>query len=135
LRIRDSSYLASSLPRRFFDCAGTPFGPIVLSGFGLVFSAARTSLLNRCSISCSLYWSLSLVPMTENPNSDSTPDDDELLLHLGKLIVTWNDLESVIRDIMYSLGERDILTAAILMADMNITTLMNILRAFSHRIR
>jgi hypothetical protein len=67
--------------------------------------------------------------MTENPNSDSTPDDDELLLHLGKLIVTWNDLESVIRDIMYSLGERDILTAAILMADMNITTLMNILRA------
>jgi hypothetical protein len=36
--------------------------------------------------------------MTDNPDEGSTSDGDELLLHLGKLIVTWNDLAGIMRE-------------------------------------
>lgn len=71
--------------------------------------------------------------MTDNPDEGSTSDGDELLLHLGKLIVTWNDLETLIRQVLYTLSDRDILTAAILMADMSITGLMNVLRPLAFK--
>lgn len=44
---------------RFFDCAGTPFGVMLLRGFGFVFSPALTAARKRRCASSSLYDSLS----------------------------------------------------------------------------
>jgi hypothetical protein len=65
--------------------------------------------------------------MTENFHSSKTPAHTELFTQLGRLVVAWNWLEQVMRDILYTLSIRDRLTTAILTVDMNATALMRAL--------
>jgi hypothetical protein len=81
----------------FFDCAGTPFRPIALSGFGGVFTAALSATMKRCCASWSLNWSSSravgVLPMTENPNWPGGLLKKDSILAIGTVSVNYSRLE------------------------------------------
>jgi hypothetical protein len=86
---------------RFLDCAGTPFGVMLLSGLGRVFSAALTSFSKRCCASCSLYESLDLAMLL----GSSPVSTEDFFTWVGKCITSWAGVEDHLFEIcVQSLG-------------------------------
>ncbi|MBN8982132.1 MAG: hypothetical protein J0I29_12790 [Rhizobiales bacterium] len=81
----------------FFDCAGTPFGPMLFSGLGFVFTADLSAAMNRVCASFSLYSSLGLVGMKLPSDEDKWPDylpgPKSHLAALGVISLTYGFLE------------------------------------------
>jgi hypothetical protein len=67
-----------------------------------------------------------------NPFEPSPPDyHTELLIQVGKLVLTWNDLDQWIRHLIYLIAMNDALTVMVLTADMRTSAALNALRALT----
>lgn len=69
--------------------------------------------------------------MTNSRTPPLSSDQTNLFTQMGRLIVTWNDLDQLIRGLIFNIAMNDLMSVMILTADMNTSAAMTALRSLA----
>jgi hypothetical protein len=74
------------------------------------------------------WWDLT---MDDHPETASPHDETDLMIQIGRLVLTWNDLDEWIRHLILLISIDAPLVVSVLTADMNTSAALNALRALT----